>query len=45
LAFVQPYGIDIHQPPLMFRCNRDVAVPWKDDPAYADKVIAWWLTN
>jgi hypothetical protein len=30
---------------LQFRCDRDVAVAWKDDPAYADKVIAWWLAN
>ena len=30
---------------IWLRCDRDVAVPWKDDPAYADKVIEWWLTN
>ena len=45
VAFVQPYGVDVHQRPLVSRHNRDVAVAWKDDPAYADKVIAWWLTN
>jgi hypothetical protein len=45
VALVQPYGVDVHQRPLCCRCHRDVAVPWKDDPAYADKVIEWWLTN
>jgi hypothetical protein len=45
VAVVQPYGVDAHQPPVRFFCYRDVAVCWKDDPAYADKVIAWWLTN
>jgi hypothetical protein len=45
VAVVQPYGEDVHQRPLQSRCHRDVAVFWKDDPAYADKVIHWWLTN
>jgi hypothetical protein len=45
VAVVMPYGVDVHQRPMQFRRDRDVAVYWKDDPAYADKVIAWWLTN
>ena len=45
VAFVQPYGVDVHRRPFCFRYNRDVAVAWEDDPAYADKVIEWWLTN
>jgi hypothetical protein len=45
VAFVRPYGVDVHGDGLLFRCHRDVAVPWKDDPAYADKVIEWWLAN
>ena len=45
VTFVLPYGEDLFQHAYRLRCDRDVAVPWKDDPAYADKVIAWWLRN
>ena len=45
VAFVQTYGVDVHELPLRVRYDRDVAVPWKDDPAYAIKVIHWWRTN
>jgi hypothetical protein len=45
VAVVHPYGVDAHQRPLHFRYKHNFAVVWKDDPAYADKVIAWWLTN
>jgi hypothetical protein len=45
VAFVLPYGVDLDRCPLSFRGHRDVAVPWNDDPAYADKVIEWWLAN
>jgi hypothetical protein len=44
VAVVYPYGVDLHQRPF-YRCYQNVAVAWKDDPAYADKVIAWWLAN
>jgi hypothetical protein len=45
VAVVYPYGVDVHQPDGKFRFGHDVAVPWKDDPAYANKVIDWWLAN
>jgi hypothetical protein len=45
VTFVLPYGEDLFQHAYRLRSDRDVAVAWKDDPAYADKVIAWWLTN
>jgi hypothetical protein len=45
VAFVQCYGVDVHELPLQVCCNRDVAVPCKEDPAYALKVVRWWFTN
>jgi hypothetical protein len=44
VAVVMPYGVDVHQRPF-FPFYQNVAVACKDDPAYADKVIDWWLTN
>jgi hypothetical protein len=45
VAVVYPYGVDVHQPPLHFRFGHNVAVAWKDDPVYADKLLAWWHMN
>jgi hypothetical protein len=48
---VLPYGFD-QNPHLLpsqgkahYRMADSVCVGWRDDPSYADKVIAWWEMN
>jgi hypothetical protein len=48
VAVVNPFGLDIHDKDgLLYRYNEmsRIGVYWKNDPTYAERVIAWWSEN